>query len=68
MLSTGARVLRGVGVPLPVDADQVRMSARPVLFDTHKARAELFEPVISLEQSIRDTYQWYVERGVLAAR
>lgn len=68
LLSGGARLLRGVGFPLPVDADQVRLSARPVCFDTHKARAELSEPGISVEQSIRDTYQWYVERGVLTAR
>ena len=68
LLSGGARLIRGIGIPLPVDADQVRLSARPVCFDTHKARTELGEPGISVEQSLRDTYQWYVERGVLAAR
>lgn len=56
---------RRFGFHLPIDDNQVRLSARNVFFDCHKAWRELGEPTIDLRQSLEDTYRWYVERGVI---
>lgn len=58
-------LLRRLGVELPVDADQVRLSARTVYFDCRKAWQELGRPQIDLRQSLQDTYRWYLEHGVI---
>jgi dihydroflavonol-4-reductase len=59
--------LRFLGVPLPIDANQIRLSAHNVFFDCHKARTELGEPKIDLRQSLEDTYWWYVEQGIIVS-
>jgi dihydroflavonol-4-reductase len=66
-LANAVSLLRDIGVPLPINADQVWLSARDVCFDTRKARRELGEPQIGLEQTIRDTYAWYAAHGVINA-
>jgi dihydroflavonol-4-reductase len=58
--------LHRAGVNLPIDANQIRLSSRNVFFDCHKAWRELGEPRIDLRQSLEDTYQWYVARGLIA--
>ncbi len=57
--------LRGLGIETPLDANQVRMGGRFVYFDGSKARAELHEPRIPMQQSIADTCEWYRARGML---
>jgi dihydroflavonol-4-reductase len=65
-LAVVAGWLRSLGVPLPIDANQIRLSARNVFFDCHKAWRELGEPKIDLRRSIEDTYNWYIEQGIIA--
>lgn len=57
--------LRAVRIQLPVDANQVRLGAKHVYFEYHKTWSELGEPCIDMRQSVRDTYQWYLEHGYI---
>lgn len=57
--------LRAIGIQTPVDANQVRLGGRFVYFDASKAHAEFGPPRISLRQSVRDTYDWYVAQGII---
>jgi dihydroflavonol-4-reductase len=68
IVAMGAKLLRTAGVDLPVDDVQVRLSARNMFFDCHKAWAELGEPQIDLRQSIEDTYRWYVNQGMIESK
>ncbi|MEP7286456.1 MAG: NAD-dependent epimerase/dehydratase family protein [Chloroflexota bacterium] len=58
-------LLRYTGVVLPIDENQIRLSARNVFFDCRKAWRELGEPRIDLRQSLEDTYHWYVQHGII---
>jgi dihydroflavonol-4-reductase len=60
-----AGLLRRVGLTLPIDDNQIRLSSRYVFFDCHKAWRELGQPAIDLRQSLEDTYRWYVDHGVI---
>jgi hypothetical protein len=52
-------------VPLPLDANQVRLGARKVYFNATKAYQELGAPQITMPQSVADTYAWYVAQGYI---
>ncbi|MCC7452014.1 MAG: SDR family oxidoreductase [Anaerolineae bacterium] len=65
LLAAAVGVIRQAGMTLPIDANQIRLSARNVYFDCHKAWRELGEPKVDLRQSLKDTYRWYVEQGVI---
>lgn len=67
LLAAAVEAIRQAGVTLPIDANQIRLSARNVYFDCHKAWRELGEPKVDLRQSLEDTYRWYVEQGVIKA-
>lgn len=54
---------RGAGIPLPLDAPQTRLSAQRVYFAFEKAWAELGKPLITIPQSVRDTWDWYAANG-----
>lgn len=55
-----------VGQSLPIDANQIRLSARNIYFDCRKAWRELGEPRIDIRQSLQETYDWYVEHGFIS--
>ncbi|MCE7945993.1 MAG: NAD-dependent epimerase/dehydratase family protein [Chloroflexi bacterium CFX4] len=57
--------LSRLGIKLPINADQIWLSARRVLFDSSKAWAAFGAPRITLRQSLEDTYQWYVAQGII---
>ncbi len=57
-----ARKLR---IPTPVDADQVRLGGRKVYFDYQKAWSAFGLPHIEMQQSLKDTYEWYRAHGYL---
>lgn len=57
--------LRKLGINTPIDADQTRLGARFIWFDSSKAWTELARPQIDMTQSLRDTYNWYREHGYL---
>ncbi|MCS6870230.1 MAG: NAD-dependent epimerase/dehydratase family protein [Anaerolineae bacterium] len=67
-LSALINALSRFGLKLPVDGNQVWLSARRMLFDSSKARATLGAPQVSLRQSLEDTYHWYVQRGLIAQK
>ena len=58
-------VARRLHIPLPVDGDQARLGSRNVYFDARKAWDELGPPAIEMQQSLRDTYAWYLEHGYI---
>lgn len=57
--------LRAIGVKVPIDANQMRLSGRDVCFDCRKAWSAFGPPQIELHRSIRDTYEWYKMHGVI---
>jgi len=57
--------LRRIGIPTPVDANQIRLATRTIYFDSSKARAELHEPQIDMRQSVQDTVDWYRDNGFI---
>jgi dihydroflavonol-4-reductase len=68
VISLAAGLIRSVGVTLPIDENQIRLSARNVFFNCQKAWRELGEPQIDLYRSLLDTYNWYVEHGMIEPR
>lgn len=68
LIVNGIGLLKRLGAPLPIDANQVWLSARQVCFDSRKARRELGEPQIPIRQSLEDTYQWYHQKGLIKAK
>ncbi len=52
-----------LGIALPVDGNQTRLGARDIFFDGGKAWRELTQPQIDMRQSVKDTYEWYLEHG-----
>lgn len=61
-LLNGARWL---GVRLPMDGHQLRLSARRLFFDASKARRELGLTGRPLAETVRDTWAWYKDAGYL---
>lgn len=57
--------LRDVGVALPIEGNQLRLSTRMMFFNCQKAWRELGEPQIPIRQSLRDAYEWYKAHGEL---
>lgn len=57
--------LRRFGIETPMDADQTRLGGAFVYFDGSKAYRELFRPEIAIDVSLRDTWQWYADRGYI---
>jgi dihydroflavonol-4-reductase len=58
-------VARRAGIPTLVDANQARLGARNVFFDSSKTWRELGEPKFDMCRSLRDTYDWYLEHGYI---
>lgn len=68
MLEPTARFIefsRRLGLPTPMDANQARLGGTCVYLDGSKAYSELFVPQIDIETSLKDTWQWYAERGYI---
>ncbi|MDE2821001.1 MAG: NAD-dependent epimerase/dehydratase family protein [Chloroflexota bacterium] len=57
--------LRRFGIETPMDADQTRLGGAFVYFDGSKAHRELFKPEIDIAASLKDTWQWYADRGYI---
>lgn len=58
-------MLRKFNIPTVIDASQARNGARKIYFNYDKAWLAFSPPQIDMLQSLRDTYQWYVEHGYL---
>lgn len=56
---------RRLGINTPVDADQTRLGARNIYFDSSKAWEAFGKPQIDMRQSLEDTYRWYQDNGFL---
>jgi dihydroflavonol-4-reductase len=65
LASTGVSLGQRLGLRLPVDALQIKLSTRLIYFDFSKAWSELGPPQVSIRDSIRDAYAWYAERGLI---
>jgi dihydroflavonol-4-reductase len=65
-LAKGVQIGRAIlGGRVPIDAYQMRMSAKTLYADTSKAVKELGLPQSPLESAIRSAYDWYREQGSL---
>ncbi len=60
-----ARVLRRFHVPLPIDGNQLQLSAHMMFYNCQKSWRELGEPQVPIRQSLLDTYNWYKAHGDL---
>jgi len=61
----GVDLVRKV-LPLPLDGNQLRMSANYLWYDTGKATDELgFSARIGYETAARQAYDWYRQQGIL---
>lgn len=58
--------LRWLRLPIPIDGNQMRLSARDIYYDCGKAWAAFGQPQIGLRQLLEDTYTWYVRNGFIA--
>jgi len=56
---------RALRLPIPANGDQIRASARHIYFNCDKAWAELGEPQVSVQDSLRDTFDWYCAHGMM---
>ena len=68
LLSPTARLielLRLVGIQTPMDANQTRLGSARVFFNAGKANRELGPPQIDMATSLRDTFDWYQQRGYI---
>jgi len=57
--------LRSAGIRTPIDANQVRLGAKFVYFDGSRAWNAFGRPQIDMLQSLRDTYAWYRQAGLM---
>jgi len=56
---------RALGIPTPIDANQVRLGSRYVYFNGAKAWQAFGPPHITMRQSLEDTYAWYRAHGLM---
>jgi dihydroflavonol-4-reductase len=54
------------GKPLPMNGDQMRLSAEYIYFDASKAIRELGLPQTPFRETVERTYQWYKAHGYVA--
>ncbi len=64
-ITAAVGALRRLRIPTPIDASQARMARRFVYYDSRKAWAELGQPQVDMQQSLRDTYAWYLQHGYI---
>src|SRR5260221_4746771 len=65
VVAFGAGLIRRAGIKLPIDEHQIRLSRRNLFYNCQKSWQELGKPQIDLRQSLEDTYNWYVEHGII---
>ncbi|MBN1284853.1 MAG: NAD-dependent epimerase/dehydratase family protein [Anaerolineae bacterium] len=58
-------LVRALGIRLPMDGNQLRLSAENVYFDASKARDELGLAGRALHETVYDTWRWYKDAGML---
>jgi len=59
-LAALARIAQALGLPLPVGADQLWLSAHFIWCDGRKAEAELgYRPEVPVREAIRRAWEWY---------
>lgn len=58
-------VLNALGVDLPFNSQRAWLSGNSIYYDNSKAVRELGLTIRPFSESIRDTYEWYRERGYL---
>jgi dihydroflavonol-4-reductase len=64
-LATALGAASAVGIRLPMDATQLRLSREFIWYDNAKARRELGLPHTPIEKAVRASYQWYLGNGYL---
>jgi len=65
LVAPAADLLRRLGLPIPIEGNQLRLSTRMMFFDCRKSWRELVEPRIPIQQSLKEAYEWYKAHGDL---
>jgi dihydroflavonol-4-reductase len=65
VLAGAVDLLRGLGLSVPLNGDQLRFSAETLWFDSSKARRELGLTTRPYAESAQRTYDWYRANGFL---
>jgi dihydroflavonol-4-reductase len=55
--------LKALGIDLPIDGDQARLSGKCIYYRFEKAWSAFGEPQIDVRQSAADTFAWYQAHG-----
>lgn len=63
LIADGIDLLRSFGIQVPIDGNQTRLGGRNMFYDFSKTWNELGTPLIDMRQSVKDTYDWYLEHG-----
>ena len=63
LVAYAADALRRLGVKLPIEGNQLRLSTRTMFYNCAKSWRELDEPRVPIQQSIREAYDWYRAHG-----
>jgi len=63
VVAPAADWLRHLGIPIPIEGNQLRLSTRMMFFDCRKSWRELVEPRIPIQQSLKEAYEWYKTHG-----
>jgi dihydroflavonol-4-reductase len=61
-------ILHKLGLKLPLDKGRTLLSREFIYYDNSKAVRELGLPVRPFAESVRDTYEWYIQNDYLAKR
>ncbi len=64
-MSGAIGLLHRCGVHLPIDAGRITLSGKYMYYDNRKAVQVLGLKVRPFEQTVHDTYRWYLEHGLL---
>jgi dihydroflavonol-4-reductase len=63
LMAAAVALGRRIGLKLPIDPTQVRLSAMNVYFNYEKAWSAFGPPQVDMRKSVADTYLWYKARG-----
>ena len=66
-MAEGVGLLQKAGIKVPVDRGRVLLSGQYMYYDNRKAVRELQLKVRPFEETVRDTFRWYLDHGFLNA-
>jgi dihydroflavonol-4-reductase len=65
IMAEGMGLLQKMGIPVPIDRGRILLSKQYMYYDNRKAVRELGLKVRPFEDSVQDTFRWYLNHGFL---